>query len=145
MNVRVIDGTHPEFAARAEFILDVYNRESKCPFPETLTVKSPETIRMIFIDGVEGGVIADRWSDENDNTIFWSIMYAGFNESDRRKGYLSACIQNGELPLETVQVQGGDPIEVWKKVGFKKAGTMGMTIMLRTRDFEGIKWGFCSI
>lgn len=141
MNVRVIDGAHPEFAARAKFILDIYNRESDSGFDETLTVTSPSSIRIIFIDGVEGGVIADRWSDRTGKTIFFSIMFAAFNESDRKKGYLSACIQNSELQLETVQVQEGDPIEVWKKLGFKKAGMMSGTLMLRTRDFDGVVWG----
>ncbi|HCG8623124.1 TPA: hypothetical protein NJ576_003842 [Vibrio parahaemolyticus] len=141
MKVKVIDGNHPKFKKKADQILKIYNQESCIPFDESLEVTKPDSIRLIYIKGKDGGVIIDKWHADDKKLLFNSIMYAAFPENERRKGYLRACIERAGFPIETVQLDDVDTISVWKKLGFTKAGTLGFCTMLRSKDFENVQWG----
>lgn len=141
MEIKIISPNDLEFDARAKDILDIYNSESKAPFSEALDVTNPKSIKLIYVVGCAGGVITDAWHHKNGDIAFYSVMFAAFPSSERQKGYLRACLDYADYPIETVQVNGNDPIEIWKKLGFTKQGTLGFSTMLRSRDFDGIKWG----
>ncbi len=141
MKIKVIDGNHPKFKKKADKILEIYNQESSVPFDESLEMTAPDSLRLVYIKGKEGGVIIDKWHDNNNMLMFNSIMYAAFPKEDRQNGHLRACIQRAGFPIETVQLNGGDNLAVWKKLGFTKGGTLGFCTMLRSRDFEGVSWG----
>lgn len=141
MEIKIISPNDLEFDARAKEIVDIYNSESKAPFSEALDVTNPKSIKLIYVVGCAGGVITDAWHHKNGDFAFHSVMFAAFPVSERRKGYLRACLERADYPIETVQVNGNDPIEIWKKLGFTKQGTLGFSTMLRSRDFDGIKWG----
>lgn len=143
MQVKTINATHADFKRKADNILELYNQESHSPFDEVLNVNKPESLNLVYVEGVEGGVITDRWCNSSGEFLFNSIMFAAFPQQERRKGHLKACLQNAGFPIETVQINGGDPIDIWRKLGFTKIGTLGMTVMMRTRDFPNIHWGVC--
>ncbi len=145
MKVNVISGSHHSFKARADQILDIYNKESSAPFDECLNITKLESVRLIYVEGVEGGVITDQWCSSTGEFLFHSIMFAAFPKHERKKGHLKACIEQAGFPVETVQINGGDPIEVWRKLGFTKSGTLGFTTMLRSRDFNDVNWGMCVV
>ncbi|AZL83356.1 hypothetical protein EIJ81_00380 (plasmid) [Aliivibrio salmonicida] len=139
--MKVIGPSHEDFWDRANKIVEIYNEESSVPFSELLDVSNSNTINLIYIDGIDGGVITDAWYNKNDEFLFHSIMYAAFPKADRQKGYLKACVNSVNFKIETVQINAGDPVEIWKKLGFKKLGLLNFTMMLRTRDFDGVNWG----
>ncbi|MFA0381157.1 hypothetical protein [Vibrio sp. 10N.222.54.A3] len=143
MNIKVITGNDPEFLQRANDIINIYNETCPSCHQESLNLSRLDALKLIYVDGVAGGVITDEWCNSNGEFMFHSIMFAAFPKESRNQGYLKACLTHCGFPVETVQINDYDPVDIWKKLGFNLAGTMGMTIMLRSRDFEGVKWGLC--
>ncbi|KMJ46711.1 hypothetical protein AB204_02530 [Xenorhabdus khoisanae] len=141
MKVQVITGKHPDFISKAQRIVDIYNQDGDGFGDERLEISYPETLHLIYVENVEGGVITDAWRDENGHILFHSIMFAAFPKPDRRKGFLRACIEDSDFPIETVQINSMQTYPIWKKLGFDKVGLLGMTLMLRCRDFDGVTWG----
>lgn len=145
MKVKVIDGNHPDFKKKSDYIVTTYNQSSDCPFDEVLTVTSPKTIYLIYIDGIAGGVIVDDWI-LNEKLTIKVVKFAAFGEEYRGHGCLKACITNQQtLNIDAVEINPDDPIEVWQKLGFTKIGTLGFSTLLRNKDFDGVEFGYCSL
>ena len=146
MSVKVITSKDHGFEERANQIVALYNESNDSDHHEQIELAVDHKLKLIFVEGVDGGVIVDAWHDNsNNNFMFYSINFAAFPPEARNKGHLKACMRECGFPIETVQINPWDPIELWQNLGFTLAGTLGFTTMLRSRDFENVRWGPCFI
>lgn len=140
MKIKVINGLAPDFGQRADRIVELYNKECAAFQEASLTIMRAETLNLIYVEGVEGGIITDKHYDQSGNLLFNSVMYAAFPEYDRRKGYLQACLKHAGFPIDAIQVQYGDPMKVWKHLGFNELRVLGISCYLINRDIPEVDW-----
>ncbi len=121
MKFEILRGTASGFDTASQQVLDIYNADSDW-FPEKLEIKHPENIFLIRPKGVAGGLIVDIY---NSHPNIADVMFAGFEEQDRRKGYLKACLAKANQYLSkkgskivSVSLNPHDEYEAWQKVGF---------------------------
>ncbi len=137
--VKVMYSDHPNFMVRAERIIKIYNETHG--WVEKLNLKTPEKVRIIYCKSYGGGLLIDS----NPYRPELRIMFAGFNEADRGKGFLKACLdyaQDKEWDLAMVDVNLGDDDSAWKKAGYVHCGLLEMMAVVlskRRLDFVDYK------
>ncbi|WP_337027435.1 hypothetical protein [Vibrio cholerae] len=144
--ITVITGNHLDFDERAKRIVQIYNEETK-GFDESFFPTERDNLHLVYLEGIDGSVIVDKWGYIINNRYisFNIVLFAAFSKQNRNKGYLRNCIEGCGLEIQTVQVSPYDPIKTWHSLGFRKAGTIGMDILLRKQEIEGIHWGQCNL
>ncbi len=110
------------------------------PFDEVLGLDAPEHSRIIAVAGDGGGVLLDHHPEKN----VWRVMFAAFDEMNRDLGYLRACLgyaQAQGLDIALVEINGGEEAKIWRRLGYKNAGTMGMCMVItNTKDLDFINF-----
>lgn len=136
MKCEVIRATSPQFQGASQDILDIYN--NYLTNGETLGVTFPEDMAVIRPVGIKGGIVVNMTHTHKQVAM---IYFAGFEEADRRKGYLKACIKAANKWLKkynskiyAVQLNLFDNEEVWTNLGFTHRGMVNLVSCLFNCD-----------
>ena len=114
MKVSLIKGSDKNALKKINEVLAIYNDDKG--LNEGFTNDYPDKATIAYVKGKKGGVLVE--------TIFKGgvfIYYAGFEECDRRKGYLKKCldaITKSGLTIYGVQLNPFDDLQFWARLGF---------------------------
>ena len=137
MEIKILTSETPGYMNRAKNIVDLYNDSSD--WSEELNLKNPESTSIICVEGDKGGVLIDSFCKVD----LKCVMFAAFEEKNRRKGYLRACIEFGkksDLDIVVVELNLHDNTEPWKKLGYKYVGMFSMCLCCTNRKLDFVNY-----
>ncbi|CAG19302.1 hypothetical protein [Photobacterium profundum] len=142
MKTRILEHTDAGFLGKSEQIVNIYNKYSKAPFNEVLNLPKPQSIKLVIVEGIRGGVLFDRVKTPDGD--IYSVMYAAFMKRDQKKGHLSACIRHMRetgLSVKIVELGYTDgAFNAFNKLGFTKLGMLNLSQVLTTECLDFIKY-----
>ena len=140
MNIKILTSDSKNYLQRAQKIVQMYNEASTVPFDETLILGNPKRTRIITFDEDSGGILIDGFKD----VPFYRVTFAAFDENNRKKGFLRACMEyakNNEYDIPLVAINGGDEHDIWGRLGYNLIVNCGPYIYSANREVEGFDLG----